>query len=139
MTKMAGLPQLLTVAAKKGGIDAVKGLVKAFGGRRMSIPKKAGDNHPLVVAGGRPAADAIMRIWGGIQVEFPKGKRALTRLVVEEMPGATSNEIAAALGVCYRQGQRVKTQGPRGPTKAQLRRAAADARQIDIEDFIKRA
>ena len=132
---LIGLPRLLAIAGKVGGITAVRGLAKAFGGRRTSIPKKAGDNHPLVIAAGRKAADAIMREYGGEDVQFPKGKRALTRLVLLELTGKSTNQVAMALGVTYRQALRLKSGGVKDGT---ISRRAADTRQFDIEDYLKR-
>lgn len=132
---LASLPELLTIAAKAGGTEAVKGLARVFGGKRAWIPKKAGDNHPLVVAAGRKAANAIMKEYGGLQVQFPNGKRALTKLVVEEMAGKSANAVAKALGMTYRHAQRLKRQG--GHAAPEPRKRAVDKRQIDIEDFIK--
>lgn len=138
MNELAALPELLAIAGKVGGVEAVRALAKAYGGKRTWIPKKAGDHHPLVVAAGRKAANAIMRHYGGEQVQFPKGKAALTRLIIAEMADLSANKIAAALGVTYRQAQRLKKQGGNsGAPKP--RKAAGDPRQLDIEDILKRA
>lgn len=133
---LTALPRLLEIAGRAGGLDAVRGLSKAFGGKRAFIPKKAGDNHPLVVAAGRKAANAVMREYGGEQVQFPKGKRALTRLVVEAMADKSANAVGMALGVTYRQAQRLKKQGG---VEAPPRKPKGDPRQIDIDDILKRA
>ncbi len=135
------LPELLAVAFEAGGIAAVIGLSKAFGGKRVFIPKGARDDHPILIAAGDKGGRAVVQRFGGEQVQFPKGKRALTRLTVEAMKDAPANEIADALNVSYRHVGRLKAQqakhGAMG-TAAPKSRRVVDSRQIDMDDLLKR-
>lgn len=131
------LPELLAVAFEAGGIDAVVGLAKAFGGKRMHIPKTVRDGHPILVAAGDKAGRAVVQAFAGCLVQFPKGKKAITRLVVESMPDASTNALADALGVTYRHAGRLKKQAP-ATVAAPKRPRNYDPRQLDIEEFAKR-
>lgn len=135
MSDLDGLPELLALAGEAGGIEAARGLAKAFGGKRIWIPKKASDGHPLVVAAGRKAANVVMQRYGGEQVQFPNGKRALNKLVVEKMADQSTNMIAAALGLTYRQAHRLRK--ALGPAGQKPRKRISDPRQLDIEDLIR--
>jgi hypothetical protein len=116
------LPELLKVALEAGGWDAVRGLSKKLGGRRITIPKNpVGEHHPLFIGGGRAAADAIVRRYGDETVEFPKGKKALDRIIVERLKDQPINIIAAALDCTYRHAARLVEGSGRKPVALEHR------------------
>ena len=135
------LPDLLSVAFKTGGWTAVKGLVAAFGGKRIRIPKtKVGDCHPLVVAGGRAAADAIVEQFGNQHAfHFPRGGHSLKLMLVRDADDLSYNKLADLLGCTYSHAIALRKEAKRGkqapPRKS---RRASDPRQIDIEDILVR-
>ena len=134
------LPEVLGVAFTAGGWPAVQGLVKAFGGKRMSIPKKATDGHPLIVAAGRQAGDAIMYRWGGNpKFQFPRATHSLKLLVVQAFGNLSANELADKMGCTYRHAQALRKEAMGGKLRARSKGRlgiARDPRQIDIEDIL---
>ncbi len=136
------MPELLRVAADAGGIEAVRGLARALGGKRVYVPKTAGDNHPLVLFGGRPAAEAIMKAIGGEHVEFPKGEAAIRFTIAVAMveQDKSDNEIAQGAGITYRHARRLRALIKLGGTvrSGKRRGRKIDPRQIDIEELLTR-
>jgi hypothetical protein len=135
------LPDVLAVAYLAGGWPAVQGLARAFGGKRICIPKKAGDNHPLVVAAGRKAADAIMRRWGGEpggrRFQVPRATHSLRLLVIQAFPEDKLNQLVDRLGVTYRYAMKLRQEArleKQAPAPRPSRRC--DPRQIDFEDLL---
>jgi hypothetical protein len=137
------LPELLRVACEAGGMEAVQALSDAFGGKQMTLPRRCGDDHPLVQVAGREVADAIcVRFGGSGQIEFPRGVKALRMWLAADAlinQGATLNRLVSLLHVSHREARRLKkkiAQGGAAVTDASSPRARKrDPRQIDIEDF----
>jgi hypothetical protein len=137
------LPALLGIALRAGGLEAVRKLVREFGGKSMTLPKHCSDGHPLVALVGRKVADAICERAGGVgKVDFPRGVRMLQRLALDDLlaaePPATLNEIASALGVTHRHAARLKEAREAGGNEslAPAPRRKVDPRQIDIDDYL---
>jgi DNA-binding NarL/FixJ family response regulator len=100
--RFAHLPGILA------DIAALK-LAAARGGTRVYLPAKASDNHWLVQAVGRQAADTICREFGGAgtQTEIPVGPggtlaQVRRRLGEMEAEGRSEREIATTLGIAGR-------------------------------------
>lgn len=135
------LPEMLRVACRVGGMEAVRALSEAFGGRQIKIPKRCGDDHPLVKAGGRAVADALCAQWGGEQLDFPRGGAALRMWVGATLlsEGKTLNDLVTELRISHRWAKKIKAAVERGtgsaPSKMGRKRAPGDPRQIDIEDL----
>jgi hypothetical protein len=142
--KLPPLPEMLRIACKVGGMDAVLALSEAFGGRQMKIPKpRCGDDHPLVQVAGRAVADAICNEWPGHQLEVPRGGAALRVWLAATLlaEGATLNQLVGELRISHRWARKLKRQVERGGAAAATveragRRAERDERQGDIEAFI---
>lgn len=139
---------MLQCALDAGGMEAALGLARAFGGQDIYIPKlpeRHGDNHPLVVACGRKAAEAIMRQFGGKPFEVPT-MRSLRRPLALAMlaQGLPHNQIAKATGLSSRDVRRMSEYLKMGiapgnmPAVRRIRAKPVDPRQIDIEHFLKR-
>jgi len=127
------LPPVLRVAFKAGGWEAVKGLVKALGGKRIRIPKSAGDAHPLVVACGRQAADAIMYRWGGNQsFEIPRGGHSLKLMLVADPEAGSTNELVEKLGCTNRHVRFLRKEARLGKKKPARAPKPQDRRQLDL-------
>jgi len=104
------LPGVLAEVAEVAGLKAALELAAARGGNRAYIPSCCGDDHWLVRAVGRAAADAIcahFAVPSGIEIDIPRGPtgrqaqyyRDLARLIGE---GRSSSEITQALGISRR-------------------------------------
>lgn len=106
----AGLPALLAEIAEVAGLKAALQLAAERGGNRVYIPERAADDHWLVRAVGREAADMIcahFAVPSGIELEVPRGPtgrqaehyRRLSQLIAE---GAPSGQITHELGISRR-------------------------------------
>jgi len=104
------LPGVLAEVAEVAGLKAALELAAARGGNRAYIPAGCGDDHWLVRAVGREAADAIcahFAVPSGIEIEIPRGPtgrqaqlyRDLARMIGESR---SSSEITRALGISRR-------------------------------------
>lgn len=134
------LPEMLRVACKVGGMEAVQALSEVFGGRKVIIPNHCGDDHPLVQTAGRAVADALSDRWGGMQLEFPRGVPALRVWFAATLlkDGATLNDLVTELRITHRRARQLKKKIERGEvTVAKKAGAKRDPRQIDIEDLLK--
>lgn len=144
ISPFAHLPEALRLAAEAGGIEAAVGLARALGGKTVHIPLRAGAAHPLVVAGGRKAADAIMRQFGGEKMQFPKGgnlvRHALAAEVLSSEDGSLNKAVEVS-GLHVRTVMRLKLQLKNGaaimPAGKPRAARAADPRQMDIEDMLR--
>lgn len=142
---MSGLPDILRVANKAGGPQAVLGLVKAFGGKFMDIPKRVGPDHPLVRAGGQAAADAIVREFGPSRMIFPKGRQQIAARVIAAETlanGGSLNDAVEASKLSGRVVSRIRADMKagrpifKGGFTVERKARKRDPRQIDIEDFL---
>lgn len=141
-----GLPKLLAVACKAGGFDAVQRLAEALGGKLVYIPslKACTDNHILVQAGGRAAADALCAAYGPSNVEFPRATKTLKLYLAAALfaEGKSNNQVADTLGCSWREARRLKKR-LRG--KDPVARALAQVTnppkkeelQLDLEDYLR--
>ena len=104
------LPHLLSIVVKAAGIESAVAMAEAFGGQRIYIPAKAGDDHPLVRVGGRKAAQALINAFGGELVVFPKRGLESRRMKALSMleDGASSNEVVRATQFSIRSVLRLK-------------------------------
>jgi hypothetical protein len=137
------LPEAFAVVFSAGGWNALREFAKVFGGKRIRIPRyKVGDHHPLVVAVGRFAADALVEKFGGdSRFHVPRGGHSLKLLAVQHILHLSDNEIAGRLGCTYRHAHNLAKEARSGQPKWKRRagrpKAANDTRQIDIEEFLQ--
>jgi hypothetical protein len=137
------LPDFFAVLFKVGGWAAVEGFANAFGGKRIRIPRtKVGDHHPIVVAAGRAAADALIEAYGATSnLQIPRAGHSLKLLVVKDNISMSANELAERLGCTYRHASNLRKEALAGTARkrraAGRPKAALDPRQIDLEDFLK--
>lgn len=64
-------PVLAQIAAEIGE-EAALLLARAFGGRKLYVPSRLGDHHPICVAIGRSAADRLSAWIAGDHLDIPK-------------------------------------------------------------------
>lgn len=137
------LPLILRRAHAVGGMAAVLALSQGVGGKRVFVPKRpVGKNHPLAVAGEKVAA-MLVEEFGGTWTEFPKGRAYIRFMIASEVIArkGSNNEIAVAADVTReraKQLRRLIKRNPKGYTAAGRPRLKDD-RQVDIEDFLRRA
>lgn len=120
---MIRLPAILAEIAEIAGLEAALAIADRRGGARVLIPRHAPDDHWLVEAVGREAADAICHHFavdgadgkplGTYEVYLPLGphgalKRARRRLVSELENGASVRQAARKAGLTERTGWRIK-------------------------------
>jgi hypothetical protein len=107
------LPPLLRIIVESmGDLDAAIALVAEFGGQQVYVPKKVGDDHPFVRVGGRIAAEAIVKAFGGERIIFPSGKfnPRYLKAVALLREGATLNTVVRATRLHHRQVKRIKSE-----------------------------
>lgn len=92
------VPRLLRDLAEDFGDARMLKFAMAFGGRRLYIPVRAHDNHPVAQAAGMDVLRWLCKRHGGELVTFPTGARsmmaetaALVRSLVER--GLTVDQI----------------------------------------------
>jgi hypothetical protein len=136
--------RVLVLVGNAGGIEAAKALVKHFGARRLYIPNLMPDNHEIVLAIGRRAADVLRDEYGGQLIVVPKGRDLRLDIAADAIasaPSARRAAIARALGVSYWHAKRIlkqlRSDLPRDDSFAALPRGRRkDPRQIDLEDLL---
>lgn len=107
-------PGVLSVVADALGEDKARVLAKAFGGRRLYVPRKIQAAHPIALALGHPAAEDLLGLFAGKTIDVPLGPEsasARNAAAILDMAarGARTHEIADALSICARTVQRVKS------------------------------
>ena len=107
----AKLPGVLGEIASVAGEAAAVTIAAHVGGTRVYIPAQAGDDHWLVHAIGRAAADKVCALLAGGRYDVPLAsggayrsmRRAIAKRVHEmDKAGKSSREIARAAGLTQR-------------------------------------
>ena len=130
------LPDLLTEIAGLVGLPAALAIAQVKGGRRAHFPGRCPDDHWLVAAAGREAADKLcqhfaVRGTGGITLLVPLGPtklydRARFRALELLEHGRSVSEVAREIGVAtrsieyWRAAERARLSGWRGGTSAKV-------------------
>ncbi|MGH6887965.1 MAG: hypothetical protein ACREHF_02010 [Rhizomicrobium sp.] len=135
--------RVLVLVANAGGIEAAKKLVRHFGGRRIYVPSRPmADNHELVVAIGRRAAEVLQDEYGAESIVVPVGRDLRLDIAADaigQASGGKRHAIVKALGVSYSSAKRIlrrlRSELPRDPAAPPIPRRK-DARQIDLEDLL---
>lgn len=106
------LPELLAEIADVAGLPAALAVAQVKGGRRTHFPAKCPDDHWLVVAAGREAADKLCEHFrvnhkGGITLLVPLGPtklydRARFHALALMERGRSVNDVAREIGVSAR-------------------------------------
>lgn len=135
--------RVLVLVANAAGVGAARNLVKHFARRRLYVPReRMPDNHEIVVAIGRRAADALRDEFGGEHIIVPVGRDLKLDVAAEAVENATGSKreaIARALGVSYSTGRRLLKKlraGLHEQSSMPPKRRRGDARQIEIEDYL---
>ena len=66
------LPPMLADLATTIGTAATLKLLDRFGGTRLYVPGRVGDEHPLVFAIGKEAADKLVAVYGRERIDVPR-------------------------------------------------------------------
>jgi len=105
--KPEALPEgLRELARVLGDTDALR-LIGLHGGARVSVPKKAREDHPLRMALGAVAFERLVDEYGGETIDLPKGDAYLRELRHDQVrqcreQGLTVDETAEATGYSRR-------------------------------------
>jgi hypothetical protein len=107
------LPILLAELAAVAGICRALQFASDFGGRRIKVPFRMGDDHAIVVSLGRVGADRLAELHAGDHVVIPYGPTGSTaearrRLAKALIGGASINGAVAASGLHHRTAQRMR-------------------------------
>lgn len=113
MSEVPPLPHLLNALLPAAGLARVLAFASEHGGRRLSVPKRAGDDHRLVALLGREGADALCAMYGGETVTVPMGPAgtlaaARLRMARALAEGASIDEAAGHAGLHRRTAQRMR-------------------------------
>lgn len=113
MSDLPPLPHLLSALLPAAGLARVLAFASEHGGRRLSVPKRAGDEHRLVALLGREGADLLCGMYGGETITVPMGPAgtlaaARTRLALALDQGASIDEAAGRAGLHRRTAQRMQ-------------------------------
>ena len=119
------LPHLLAELAEVVGSARVLAFAREFGGRRLSVPKRAADDHRIVIALGRAGADRLTAMYGGETIDVPQGPagtiaEARRRMAQALDDGASIDGAAGRSGLHRRTAQRMRRRlkasanGPQG-------------------------
>jgi hypothetical protein len=84
------------------GIDGARALADAFGGHRIHVPEKPGDNHPITVALGRALADRFAGAYAGDRVHVPMMPRTVDEIRRLRAEGLSNRQIAETLTITER-------------------------------------
>lgn len=120
------LPHLLRQIAERCGLGAALALASAYGGRHLSIPRRASARHPISRAVGLSVMAELCRLYGGEQILIPlgptgqQGRRAreIARLIDQ---GLSAAKIARTVGchertVFHHRRRRQASPDPRQPS-----------------------
>jgi hypothetical protein len=99
---------MLREIAEAAGLDAALRLAEVKGGQKIYVPSKTmSDHHWLVRAVGRPAAEAVARLYGGEYIDLPanpagglNGMRRRAEAALDE--GVSINEAVRRSGFTRR-------------------------------------
>lgn len=126
------------VVLKAAGPEALRRAAAKVGGKRIYVPRNPGPNHPLVVALGRAAADAVCaKVGGDGFVRFPRGIARIRLEIAKQMviEKKSASAIQAALDITHRHAERLKARAKKAlkadPASAVSRRHG-DPRQTDL-------
>lgn len=95
------------------GEDAAQSLRKHFGGTGLYVPVTMPDDHPIVAAIGREAADRLQAWAARSTIAVPKGDAVNLRAQIADMrrDGMTAAQIAVACNLSQRHVYRLIGEG----------------------------
>ncbi|BAF88133.1 hypothetical protein AZC_2135 [Azorhizobium caulinodans ORS 571] len=113
MSDQPPLPHLLSALLQAAGLARVLAFASEHGGRRLSVPKRAGDEHRLVAVLGREGANLLCAMYGGETITVPMGPAgtlaaARMRMARALAEGASIDEAARYAGLHRRSAQRMR-------------------------------
>ncbi|TDT88077.1 Homeodomain-like domain-containing protein [Azorhizobium sp. AG788] len=126
MSDLPPLPHLLSALLPAAGLARVLAFASEHGGRRLSVPKRAGDGHRLVAVLGREGADLLCALYGGETITVPMGPAgtlaaARMRMARALAEGASIDEAAGHAGLHRRTAQRMRARAKDGVDEGQSR------------------
>jgi len=89
----AYLPPTLADIAREAGLPAALKLMREKGGTKVFIPKRAPDDHWLVLLVGREAADRLGAYYASGQVFIPVGDRSSHRAYLRQRRQAVADLV----------------------------------------------
>lgn len=106
------IPESMRDVADAIGEEATVGLLFAYAGGRLYVPNAENlfESHPLVLAVGPEAAEALARRIGGQYLDVPRGHRneARNREIMRRWrAGRAPEQIALDYGISWRQVYRI--------------------------------
>lgn len=97
------------------GEAGAKDLARELGGRRIYVPHKPGDHHPITVAVGRRNADRLAGAYHGTAIDIPMMPDTCTEIRRLDAQGWTRAAIARKLKVTERWVYMALRNGPSSP------------------------
>lgn len=106
---------LLTELTETIGYGPTIELVRAWGGRRLSVPASIEEDHPIALALGAEPADRLATFCGGTRLEIPVERNALLELrndkITQELAqGETTRAVAERYGLTARHVRHIRDQ-----------------------------
>ena len=136
-------PEALPAAIRElarvlGDADAMR-LIGSMPGARVSVPKRAKEDHPLRMALSPEGFEKLVAEWGGGLLDVPKGDAYLRRLRHDHVrqcreQGLTFDETAEATGYSRRQAINIMGGNDEG-----MDRKTRDLFEIEDETLVSRA
>lgn len=104
---------LLAELEEVAGLGRTLAFARDFGGQRIKVPARMGDDHPVVLSLGRAGAERLAELRSGEHVVIPYGPTGTTaearaRLARALVDGGSINEAARASGLHHRTAQRMR-------------------------------
>lgn len=84
------------------GDDAAGRLSRAFGGRRLYVPRSPGEHHPISAAIGHAAAAKLAGAFHGVSIDIPMAPDKQARILQLDGQGWTRAAIAREVGCTER-------------------------------------
>lgn len=114
---LSGLPPFLAEFARKAGLKAALQLVSAKGGVKIKLPKTLADEHWLIPILGREAAQHLVDLRPGEEVDVPLAAALKSKKQAILRSSLGTNDTARQLGCTARYVRMVRedTQDPNQP------------------------
>jgi hypothetical protein len=135
------LPGILAEIARITTVEVATILARTYGGRRLYVPARVPDQHPLTRLIGRPAALLIAAHLGGERHNVPAARTILRWVDAHRLraEGKTHPQISAALGITQLHVSRLLAGAPIGAkpetgAKDPVPRRVRDTRQMTLFD-----
>lgn len=100
-------PRLISELAEAIGYQPTVRLIRAYGGRRLYVPRRADPEHPISLTIGHRAARRLTDLYAGDRLELPDEQTSILdlrnrRIVAEHKRGRQIRTLAAEYGLSPR-------------------------------------